>query len=382
VKVFFREFPSILLERPASRRPRWRVGLLFALAYRGFARYTAFMHATEFLDRKDAAPPTGVVVLFGEETQLRQDVVRALVQSVLRGDELSLGKYAGKDVELKTILDELRTVSMFSSGRMVVVEEADDFVSNYRTQLEEYVERPAKGSLLVLNVKSWPANTRLAKKLATGKAGLALECKPLSGAKLMAWLTAQAKSAHNLQLTRDGAALMAELAGNSLGLLTQELSKLAAYVGDRSRIGVEDVRALVGGWRAETTWTMLNAVRDNDLNHALLCLDKLMVSGEPALKILGGVTFVFRKLATATDVSRQGTALRVALKDAAVFPSEIDAAEKYLRRIGRARADRIIPRIAETDYRLKGGSRLPERVELEQLLIWLAGAAPVEAAAV
>ncbi len=339
------------------------------------------MHATEFLDRTDSAPPTGVVVLFGEESQLKQDVVRLLVQSVIAGDELSLGRYAGKDVELKTILDELRTVSMFSTGRMVVVDEAEDFVSNYRPQLEEYVERSAKGSLLVLDVKSWPANTRLAKKLAAGKSGLALECKPLSGAKLTAWLIARAKYAHELQLTRDGAALMVELAGNSLGLLTQELSKLASYVGDRSRIGIEDVRALVGGWRAETTWTMLNAVRDNDLNHALVCFDKLMIAGEPALKILGGITFVFRKLANATEASRSGTPLRAALQETSRFPGEADAAEKYLRRIGRARAERIIPRIAETDYRLKEGSRLPDRVELEQLLIWLAGAAPVEAMA-
>lgn len=332
------------------------------------------MHATDFLDRADAPAPTGVVVLFGEESQLKQEVIHSLVQSVLQGDELGLARFVGKDVELKTVFDELRTVSMFSAGRMVVVDDADEFVSKYRSQIEDYVDRPSKGSLLVLDVKSFPSNTRLAKKVAA--VGLALECKPLSGAKLNAWLIARAKSKYDLQLTRDGAALIVELAGDSLGLLSQEISKLAAYVGDRSRIGVEDVRALVGGWRAETTWVMLNAVRDNDLNRALMCLDKLMLAGEPVLKILGGITFVFRKLAKSTDDSRMGTPLRVALKEAGVFPSEIDSAERYLRRIGRARAERIIERIAETDFRLKGASRLPDRVELEQLLIWLAGAEP------
>ncbi len=337
------------------------------------------MHAADFLDRADSAPSSGVVVLFGEESQLKQEVIHLLLQSVLAGDELSLARYTGKDVELKTIFDELRTVSMFSAGRMVIVDEADDFVSKYRSQLEDYVDRPSKSSLLVLDVKSFPQNTRLAKKLPS--AGMSLECKPLSGAKLNAWLIARAKSKHELQLTRDGAALMIELAGNSLGLLNQELSKLASYVGDRSRIGVEDVRTLVGGWKAETTWTMLNAVRDNDLNRALICLDKLVIAGEAALKILGGITFVFRKFAKATEASRMGTPLRVALKEAGIFPNEIDAAERYLRRIGRPRAERIINRISETDYRLKGGSRLPDRVELEQLLLWLAGTAPIEALA-
>ena len=42
-----------------------------------------------------------------------------------------------------------------------MVDEADEFVSRYREALEDYVARPGRSGILLLDVKSWPSNTRL-----------------------------------------------------------------------------------------------------------------------------------------------------------------------------------------------------------------------------
>ncbi len=56
---------------------------------------------------------------------------------------------------------------MFGGGeRLVVIDQADDFVSRYRAELERYAEHPKTSSVLVLDVASWPSNTRLYKALA------------------------------------------------------------------------------------------------------------------------------------------------------------------------------------------------------------------------
>ena len=73
------------------------------------------------------------------------------------------------------MIEELSTVAMFGGGRrLVVVEEADDFVSQYRPQLEDYVARPARSGVLVLDLKTFPSNTRLYKAVAAD--GLAVDC--------------------------------------------------------------------------------------------------------------------------------------------------------------------------------------------------------------
>jgi DNA polymerase III subunit delta len=329
------------------------------------------MHAVEFL-RKPSAGEAAFVVLHGSESTLKSSALGAISRAVLGedADETSLVRL-DPESDWPRVRDELATVSMFTSRRIVVVEDADEFVTKFRGQLETYIDKPSKKSTLVLDMKSWKKNTRLAKRL--DEQGLEIDCSELSGAKLTAWLVDSAEAVFGKQLSRDAAALMVELAGTGLGLLEQELGKLASYVGDRPRITPEDVRQMVGGWKAETTWSMLDAVRDGDPGTALGCLEKLLTAGEAGPKLLGGVSFVFRKLANATERSREGVALPAALKDAGVFFRDIEKAERYLRRVKRPRAEKILARLLKADSDLKGGSPLSDRLQMELLLLWLAG---------
>jgi DNA polymerase III subunit delta len=332
------------------------------------------MHATEFLKAPEKHEPGPVAVLYGDERHLKVEAFHALARTVLGGDadgggELGLTRFSGKDIEFKSVTDELLTVSMWGEKRLVAVEEADEFVSQHRASLEKYLDKPARRSVLLLTVKSWPKTTRLAKLVA--KIGLDLECSELKGAALLSWLAEQARSRHGKRLPRDAAALMVELAGTSLALLDQELSKLAAYAGQRAEITTDDVRTLVGGWKAETTWAMLDALQDGQVPAALRHLDQLLTAGEAPQMILGGLIYRFRQLAEATERARQGAPLKTALKDAGVWGNKLESAAGYLRRIGRPRAERLYARIVAADADLKGGSRLSERVQLERLLVEL-----------
>src|SRR5262249_35864101 len=140
------------------------------------------------------------------------------------------------------IKDELATLPFLSSRRLVVIDNADPFVTNYRSQLEKYVTQPAATGVLVLDVKTWPATTRLAKLLAD----TTISCKAPSAAKLPAWCGDWAKSKHGKPLSVPAAQLLVDLVGSDMGQLDQELGKLAAYVGQAPKIDVEDVDRLVG----------------------------------------------------------------------------------------------------------------------------------------
>ena len=279
------------------------------------------MHATAFLKAPKESPLGAIIVVSGGERSLKLDAFSVLSKLVC-GDESedsSLTKFDGRVADWKSVRDELLTVSMWGDRRLVLVENADEssksrkkstdadddtsgegegltknFVSLNRESLERYLEKPAKKSLLILDVNSFPKTTKLFK--AVDKLGLLIECTELQGAELTRWIQATVKERFGKQITRDAAMLIPEMAGSHLGLLEQELEKLAAYSGERVQIDSEDVRKVVGGWKAETTWTMLNALRDGQLGYALACLDKLLVAGEPVQKLLGGMVYVFRGL--------------------------------------------------------------------------------------
>lgn len=332
------------------------------------------VHATEYLKNPAAHPPAAVVVLHGAERHLQRQAFEAVRHAVLGedgDDEMSSTRFSGSDLELKTVADELRTVSMWGDKRLVAVEDADDFVSAYRLGLENYLKSPAKKSVLVLLVKKWPKTTRLAKDVA--KSQLAIDCAELKGAALIRWLADVVETEFAKQISRDACALIVEMAGTELGLLSQEVSKLAAYVGDRDRISPDDVRAVVGGWTTQTTFQMIDALIDGQLDRALVLLDELLRSGESPYRILGGITFSFRKIAIATDATAHGTQLYAALAEAGIFRNRINAHESYLRRIGYREASATYKRLLRTDGDLKGGARVSDRLALERLLVQLSG---------
>jgi DNA polymerase-3 subunit delta len=330
-----------------------------------------FMHATDFLSAKSPTLPSAVLVMYGPERYFRQEILHRIPGASGDDAELSLTRLAGDKAEIRDVMAELKTVSMFGDQRIVLIEDADEFVSKHRAVLEKYVVQPAKGSMLILDVKSWPKNTKLYKLVE--QHAMSLECGDLTGVALQKWLQKIAKEEYGKQLDRESAALIIALAGDGLNLLQQEIAKLAALVGDVETITREDVPKVVGGWRTETTWAMLDAVRDGQPGKAIEALGKLLKSGEAPQKILGGVTFVFRKFGEATERARTGTQLREALTASGVFPNAVGPGEAYLRRIGFERASRILQFLIEADSEMKGGSRVDPAILLERLFVRLAG---------
>ena len=82
------------------------------------------MHATVYLKDSDKHSVPPVVVMHGGEWQLKQSALRAVINDVLGGDaenEPSVRRFAGKETELRTVRDELFTVSMSSISRRPVL---------------------------------------------------------------------------------------------------------------------------------------------------------------------------------------------------------------------------------------------------------------------
>ncbi len=335
------------------------------------------MHATEFLRSPGSHRLGAVVALAGTERFLKLEAMREIAKLVVGGDEdeLSVSHYGGDDLEWKTVADALLTSSMWSPAQVVILDSADDFVSERRANLEKYLEKPAKKSLLVLDVKSFPSNTKLAKRVA--EIGLTLECAQLKPAQMNAWVTERAKTAYQKQLASGAASLLVELIGCEFGLLDQELAKLTAFAGTAPTITSESVAKLVGGWKTETTWKMVDAIRDGNFGKAMELLDNLLTSGESPLKILGGISFSFRPIVRAIEYMRQGQPMAEALAASGVKSFVIGVQSAYINRVSRPRCERIAGWLLEADTDAKGfGTNLPDRVVLERLVYRLCAPRP------
>ena len=335
--------------------------------------------ALDYLANPGKHPPRPVCAVFGGEAFLRRQAILCLRAAVLGGDDgdFSLTAFEGRGTPFRDVHEVLSTVAMFGGGkRLAVVEDADDFVTRYRTQLEDYVARPSRSGVLVLDLDSLPSNTRLYKSIAAE--GLLVDCGAPAPARLNKWLGSWAKQHHGAELSPAAAETLVELIGPELGLLDQELAKLALLAGKDRKITPELVGRSVGGWRTKTTWEMLDAALDGKTQEAMLQLDRLLASGEQPIGILGQISASLRRFAAATrlvlqaEAARRRPNLREALEQAGVRAFVLQKAERQLRLLGRHRGAQIYRWLLQADLDLKGESAMPPRLILERLIVRLA----------
>ena len=248
------------------------------------------MDSIAFLERKAEKEPRPVYVLPGDERFLKRRVL-ALLRTLVLGpedDAFGLSTHAGDKANYSTVSTELVSAAFFSPRRLVVVDDADPFVTRERAKLEKYFASPSTTGVLVLDVQSWPGNTRLA-KLTPDEATIV--CKAPAAARLPEWCVQWCAACYGKQLVAAAARLLVDLVGGEMGLLDQEMAKLAAYAGDAKRIDAADVDALVGASRAENTWKIFDLIGDGKTGEALTLLDRLFEQGEDPFRLLGAVQY-------------------------------------------------------------------------------------------
>ena len=334
-------------------------------------RYNANMDSLTFLQGAAKAKPRPIYVLHGDEHFLKRRVLAALRSLVLGPDDDGFGLTTrdGDKANWAEIHDELETLPFLSSRRLVILDRADPFVTRERPRLEKYFAEPSKTGVLVLDVQSWPANTKLAKLLPEAAT---IVCKAPDARKLPEWCVEWCAAQHGKPLAVPAARMLVDLVGADMGLLDQEMAKLAIYAGSNSRIDAADVDQLVGQSRAENTWKIFDLIGAGQAGAALTLLDRLFDQGEEPLRLLGAFSMQLRRLAQVARLHSQGQSLSDALEQAGVPPFGRRSAEQQVRHLGRRRLDQIYDWLLETDLGLKGSSQLPPRTLLEKLVVQLA----------
>jgi DNA polymerase-3 subunit delta len=329
------------------------------------------MNALEWLRTEPDQPVRPVYTVHGDDLHLIRESIQEIARRVLPDEDRESGitRFAGSTASLATVLDEVCTLPFFSRRRLVIVDEADTFVTKNRKDLEAYVSCPSQSGTLVLQVKHWTSTTILAQLVE--KHGLAINASTPREAELVKWLPELARTRFDCTLSPDCARLLLELVGAETGLLVSDLDKLAIYVGDAKRIERADILALVGAGRVETIWKALDAATTGQARVALEQLDHLLAGGEQPTPMLAAMSTSLLKIHHAGRLRRERLAIGEACQRAGMPPFAVEQTRKQHAHLGPARVDRLPAMLLKADLDIKGGSTLDPRTILELLFIEL-----------
>ncbi|HWB53653.1 MAG TPA: DNA polymerase III subunit delta [Tepidisphaeraceae bacterium] len=206
-----------------------------------------------------------IYALVGDDNFLQTQKLAAIIGTLPAGVQRS--DFDGQSAELADVLDELRSFAMFGPGKLVTVRNADDFVSRFREQMENYVSQPAENSTLILRFASLPKTQRIYKLI--DKVGTIEPCTPPTAGALPGWIQKHAQSAYAIQLQSDAAQLLAELIGTDLGRIDSELAKLAILAKPSQKVAASDLVGQVAFQREREMWDLTNALAEGNSADAI-----------------------------------------------------------------------------------------------------------------
>lgn len=311
---------------------------------------------------KDIHP---VYVLHGDDAFLLDTHRREIVERVVAGAEaqLCVTSFDGS-AELADVLDELRTVPFLAPHRLVILRDADAFVKTHREALEKFFEKPPTSASLLLEVGSWPGNTRLAKLVA--KIGQAIDCSVGEKENLSGWI-AKSASKRGKKIAPDASELLAQWVGRDLAALDGEIEKLSLYVGQREQITTQDVSSLVTASAGPAAFELTNAVTAGDAAWALRALGGMLRTRGDEFKTLGLIAWHLRRAMTAKEKLAAGADLYAALPNMPPGPRK-DFMAMLQRRSLRTFHDDF-RKLIRADLAMKSGTE--PRAALQELVVQL-----------
>ncbi len=201
------------------------------------------------------SPVKPIYAVIGDDVFLQLEAVHSvLAQMPADTQRIDLD---GETARLAETLDELRSFSMFGGHKLVVIRNADDVISKFREQLEDYAAKPSDSGTLLLRVDSLPSNQRIHKAIA--KTGEVIKCEPPKLGEIPGWIIKRAASVHQLKVTGEAANVLSDLIGADLGRLDNELAKLALQVDD-GILKPQDISISVVFQREQQMWDMTDAL--------------------------------------------------------------------------------------------------------------------------
>jgi DNA polymerase-3 subunit delta len=323
--------------------------------------------------KKTASDIKPIYVIAGKDDYLVGNRCQELLDSLIEPAQRAMGLLdADPDkIAAPEIFDELRTLPFLTSRRVVLLRGADDFISDNRELLERYFESPSTCGSLVLTVKSWPKNTRLAKKL--DDVGELLGIEEIKPWELAQFVVDEA-ARRGKTISKQNAEFLRELVGDDAGRLASEVEKLALFADTQKVISASHIETLIGHNRLFDVWAVIDAIAVSDAAGAVEKLRNMFAGDrDTEYTVVGAFAWHFRRLFQAkASIEKGANPFHAALK-LGIKPKtpRYDNFNRQLTRFSLQQLGSLLQELAQTDYHIKTG-QASAAVAMEQFVVRLA----------
>ncbi len=249
-----------------------------------------------------------MLILCGPDNYLRTEKLHALRAAVeaKRGD-VDVIHFDGQTAAPADVLDEARSLGLMQQYKIIVVEDADEFVKRgeNRRSMERYAQNPAEDATLVLRSPTWNAGKLDQMVEAVGRV---VRCEAPDPAQALAFCIQRCEKRYGCTIDRRAAALLVERLGTGLARLDAELSRLSLMTEkEGDEIDIDLVRRSIPLSREDKAWEVQDALLTGDPPAALGKVIELMtVSRHDPVPLFFSMIDLSRKVYAASRLLAEG----------------------------------------------------------------------------
>lgn len=308
-----------------------------------------------------------IYVLYGTEDFLIKRKVKQIKQEN-NFEECDITEFNLEETDLKSIIDDASTLSLFSTKRMIIVENSYIFTgANKKSQdtkpLELYINHPNASTVLIFIVPNEKLDNR--KKIVTlvKNKGFILEFNEVTNMNqlIKEMLGPYKMDSMNIRLFIDRV-------GNNLNLINQEINKMKTYKGDNLDITKEDIINITTKTVDIDIFHLIDNIILNHKEQALESYYEMLKMGEEPIKIIVMLANQFRLMYQTKKLKMKGISIFEMMSILGQKKFTLEKSLEKGRNISEEKIIKNIKALANLDLAIKSG-RIDKNIGLELFIL-------------
>jgi len=318
----------------------------------------------------DLKGPLYFIVLRGPETYLLSEYVKSIRETLeaKHGGEIETYRYDGASDEPADILDEARSYSLMQTYKIVLVDNANELVSNEnnRNILMRYLESPSETATIILRASKWLSGNPTNFDKMAAELGQVVKCEQPTADRAAVFVQKRAEKRYDCTIEPTAARQLVDLIGPSLSRLDAEISRLAVMAEPGQPIDTDLITEHTGISREQQVWSLQSILlRAKPADAVLEVLELLEVSRQPPTLISYCVLDLIKKIRAANELSRSGLSSQEVASKLKIWGESKSLILKAAERINTENLNALMKDAVSLDVRNKSGYGVDTRgVEL------------------
>lgn len=251
-----------------------------------------------------AAENGGVFFLHGGDEYRKAIAAKTLLERYAdpATEAFNVDRVVGTETTVERLASIIATPPMMASWRVVHVKEAEGLAASPKARevVLAAARNPPPGLVLILQA-TVPARSKAKFYKDLARVATAVEFKPVPADAVPGWLVTWARDELGVTVEIEAAQALAGAAGTELGMLTQEVRKLAEMVGEGAVVDLDAVRK--GGIRlpSQDRWAWFDLVGNRRIGEAAQGLPVLLAQGESVIGLVIGLSSQLLRIGVAIE---------------------------------------------------------------------------------